>query len=256
MDLEEPLLGGLVPGRVVRVGDTVRRPAGPWTPTIHALLRHIRAKGFPAPEPLGLDEKGREVVSFLEGEVSNWPWPVALRGDGGLRAVAAMLRAYHAAVADFSPPAGAVWVDGATLPGADEIILHGDFGPYNLVWRGARIVGVIDWDLARPGKPLADAAWAAIHSVPLRGDADTRAMGFDQPPNRRARLATFAEAFGGVTPSQLLAEALAVQLAMMGLIERLGNAGLEPWAGHRRHGLVEGLRLEHQWLLQAAPTLA
>ena len=64
---EIPLAGGSMTA-VVRVGDTVRRAAGPWTPTIHALLRHVRAAGFTAaPEPLGLDEQGREILSFLPG---------------------------------------------------------------------------------------------------------------------------------------------------------------------------------------------
>jgi hypothetical protein len=26
---------------VVCVGDTVRRPSGPWTPAVHALLTHV-----------------------------------------------------------------------------------------------------------------------------------------------------------------------------------------------------------------------
>ncbi len=64
--------GAMTP--VVRVGDTVRRAAGPWTPTIHALLRHIRAAGFSAgPEPLGMDERGREILSFLRGRVATYP---------------------------------------------------------------------------------------------------------------------------------------------------------------------------------------
>ncbi len=47
----------------MRVGDTVRRAAGPWTPTIHALLRHLRASGLSmVPEPLGIDEQGREII--------------------------------------------------------------------------------------------------------------------------------------------------------------------------------------------------
>jgi hypothetical protein len=51
---------------VVRVGDTVRRTAGPWTPAVHALLRHVRAEGFTqVPEPRGLDEHGREVLSSM-----------------------------------------------------------------------------------------------------------------------------------------------------------------------------------------------
>jgi hypothetical protein len=34
------------PSQVVRHGDTILRPAQPWTPTIHALLRHLEAVGF------------------------------------------------------------------------------------------------------------------------------------------------------------------------------------------------------------------
>lgn len=46
-----------------RASVTVRREAGPWTPTIHAYLRHLRASGFTAaPEVLGLDERGREIL--------------------------------------------------------------------------------------------------------------------------------------------------------------------------------------------------
>lgn len=35
---EEPLRGGNS-AIVTRVGDTVRRPTGPWTPAVHLLLR-------------------------------------------------------------------------------------------------------------------------------------------------------------------------------------------------------------------------
>jgi hypothetical protein len=41
-----PLAGGNVSGGVVRVGDTVRRPAGFWTPAVHALLKHLHEAGF------------------------------------------------------------------------------------------------------------------------------------------------------------------------------------------------------------------
>ncbi|HKF74825.1 MAG TPA: hypothetical protein VKF59_01675 [Candidatus Dormibacteraeota bacterium] len=39
------LPGGFV-NAVVRVGSTVRRSTGPWTPAVHALLRHLEAAGF------------------------------------------------------------------------------------------------------------------------------------------------------------------------------------------------------------------
>jgi hypothetical protein len=70
---EIPLGGGNVSGGVVRVGDTVRRPAGPWTPALHALLTHLHDVGFRgAPRPLGIDEHGREVLTFIPGPVA-WP---------------------------------------------------------------------------------------------------------------------------------------------------------------------------------------
>ena len=64
---EEPLEGGNL-SVVVRVGETVRRPTGPWTPAVHALLDHLEAKGFPgSPRARGLDEQGREILTFLPG---------------------------------------------------------------------------------------------------------------------------------------------------------------------------------------------
>ncbi|MEU1283126.1 hypothetical protein [Kitasatospora sp. NPDC005856] len=67
-DEEVPLSGGNMSVGVVRVGDTVRRPAGPWTPAVHALLEHLHAVGFRAvPRPLGLDGQGREVLGLRTG---------------------------------------------------------------------------------------------------------------------------------------------------------------------------------------------
>jgi hypothetical protein len=61
---------------VVRVGDTVRRTAGPWTTAIHAFMRHPRASGFErVPEPLGIDGRGREVVSLIPGAPATYPLP-------------------------------------------------------------------------------------------------------------------------------------------------------------------------------------
>ncbi|MFF5229772.1 hypothetical protein [Dactylosporangium sp. NPDC000521] len=108
------LAGGFDNG-AVRVGDTVRRAAGVWTPAVHSLLRHLETAGFDrAPRALGLDDQGREVLSFLPGTVvgARRPWPGWVHSDDALRQVAGWLRDYHAAVATFVPPDGAVWRDG------------------------------------------------------------------------------------------------------------------------------------------------
>jgi hypothetical protein len=61
---EEVLLVGLESGRVMKIGGTVRREAGAWSETIHALLAQLNATGLACPRPLGLGEQGRETLSF------------------------------------------------------------------------------------------------------------------------------------------------------------------------------------------------
>jgi hypothetical protein len=70
----EPLVGdGVTPG-IVRIGDTVRRPVRPFTATIQAYLAHLRSVGFTgAPVPLGIDGQGREVLSYVPGDVPREP---------------------------------------------------------------------------------------------------------------------------------------------------------------------------------------
>src|SRR6185436_14241707 len=164
---EIPLEGGTVNDVVVRVGDTVRRSVGPWTPAVHALLRHLERAGFPySSRVLGFDAKGREVLRYIEGVTGNMPWPAALFTDEAVRDVARLVRGYHDAAASFVPPPGSVWrnTDRSLTPG--EIVRHGDLGTWNMIWRDGVLVGLIDWDFAEPGLAIIDAAYAAKHIVP------------------------------------------------------------------------------------------
>jgi hypothetical protein len=96
---EQPLDGGNV-GGAVRVGNTVRRAVGPWTPAVHALLAHLADKYLSgAPRPLGFDDRGREVLTFIAGETvgSRKPWPAWTHAEDTLDQVARWMRAYHQA---------------------------------------------------------------------------------------------------------------------------------------------------------------
>jgi len=75
-EVETPLVGdGVTPG-IVRVGDTVRRPTRPFTASVQTYLAHLKSRGFTAAlRPLGTDEQGREVLTFLPGEVPGEPVP-------------------------------------------------------------------------------------------------------------------------------------------------------------------------------------
>src|SRR5438067_11327286 len=96
--------GNIAP--VYRIGDTVRRATGPWTPAVHALLRHLERRGFEAaPRVLGTDDENRESLSYIEGFV---PFardiPAEIWSDEALAVAAALVRAYHDAVRSFEPP--------------------------------------------------------------------------------------------------------------------------------------------------------
>lgn len=75
-DQGAPLPGaGLGDRGLVRIGHTVRRPAGLWTSSVHDLLRYLPRSGFDAvPEPLGVDSAGREVLTYLPGRDQGWPF--------------------------------------------------------------------------------------------------------------------------------------------------------------------------------------
>jgi len=246
-ELGEPLYGGLEDGRVFRVGDTVRKPAGPWTDTLHAVLQHLQAVGFPSPRPLGRDSLGREMLSFLPGQAGLWPWPPALLATEGCRKVGELLRAYHRAVAGFVPPAPAIWRHGPQALRPGEIVLHGDFAPYNLVWQGEALTGVIDFELARPGLPIEDAAFAAIRLGPLRPDQALMRIGFPEGPDRGARLAAFAAGYGCALPA-LIAQIPKTQAAELERITGWGGEGREPWATFLAKGLDDAVRLEADWM--------
>lgn len=177
--------------RVVRVGDTVRRPAGPWTPTVHALLTHVRRAGVhEVPEPLGLDDQGRESLTFQPGVVGGYPLPDWLWAPEIVSGAGRLLRRFHDATTSFDRP-GAVW----QLPRHEpaEVICHNDVAPYNLVFVDGGLTGVIDLDTASPGPRIWDLAYLAYRLVPYVGDAGSAApVGSD----REARLDQLIAAYG------------------------------------------------------------
>jgi Phosphotransferase enzyme family len=195
VDYEIPLRGGNV-STVVRVGDTVRRNAGPWTPSVHALLRHLEQAGFTgSPRALGMDTQGREVLSYLAGECGEYPLKPYWVTDEALVTVATMLRMFHDAQAGFRPPTGAVWRSFGPPPPDAEVICHHDAAPHNVIWRPDGTLAMIDFDLASPGARIYDVAYAAWTWVPLFSDRDSVTLGWHRP-DRPRRLRLFADAYG------------------------------------------------------------
>lgn len=253
-EIEIPLKGGTVNEVIVRVGDTVRRSTGPWTPAVHALLRHLESAGFPySSRVLGVDAKGREVLGYIEGVTGNMPWPAVLFTDKGVVDVATLVCRYHDAVADFTPPAGSVWRNTDRPLASGEIMRHGDLGTWNMIWRDDELVGLIDWDFAEPGPAIIDAAYAAKHVVPLRDDAAASDIGWQAPPDRKHRLHLFCETYG-VTPSQLLGAVDAYHEISETRMRTFGAAGVQPWARFLT-GYMDDLQQDMAWLAEHKASL-
>jgi hypothetical protein len=165
---EETLAGGNTVG-AVRNGDVVHKRASPWTPTVHALLRHLEEAGFDgAPRALGFDDQGREMLTYLPGETigTRMPWPAWATDDSMLVQVGRWLRRLHDLTAGFVPPPGEQWFIGGTMqPGL--IIGHQDAAPYNAVVDGGTLLGFYDWDIAGPSTREWDLAFSMLPWVPL-----------------------------------------------------------------------------------------
>ncbi len=144
---EIPLNGGRITQGVVRKGDVVLRPACANAAFVHAVLRHLEEKNVgSAPRFLGMDERGREKTTFLEG----WsPRDLGWFSDEQCTAAARIIRTLHGALAGFHgcPP-------GLT-------VCHNDLSPCNFMFRDGLPYAVFDWDSAAFGAAMDDLAYAA-----------------------------------------------------------------------------------------------
>lgn len=243
----EDLSGGLT--EVVRIGGTVRRAAGDWTPTVQALLVHLRLVGFAgAPRAMGLDPEGREVLEFVDGVGPS-------HGDDELVGVGRLIAAFHRASSSFVEPPNPCWQFMVGAPRAGEVICHNDLSPDNTVYRPAGAPrAFVDWDLAAPAPPLWDLAWAAYRFVPLYDDATCERLGYPIP-SRPARLRILCDAYGLGDRQELLPTVCERIRVLYDTARTWGEAGRpgwrDVWADTRGEQWLGGLRYveaeRHLW---------
>jgi Phosphotransferase enzyme family len=176
-DRERPLSGGRTTAGVVRIGETVRRPARNNSEFVRRLLTHLAAAGFEgAPRHLGVDGEGRELFGFVPGTVpdeldSTLP-------DDTLAAAARLIRRFHDATA------------GSDLAGSREVVCHGDLSPCNFVFEGGIPVAIIDFDAAAPGARLDDLGYALFLWLNLGTAAKPPSRSFERSSTRSAGRST------------------------------------------------------------------
>jgi len=255
---------------VVRIGGTVRRPHQQQSWAVAGYLDHLERAGFDgSPRFLGRDDEGRDVLTFLEGDVAGDPPEPWATTEQLLVSVAVLLRRLHEASAGyladvaFAAPFGSVWhrdrlrVDaaGPALP-PPEIISHNDLTQQNVVVRDGVAVGLVDFDLAGPASRLLDVVNTAMWWVPLRNPADLAPhwQALDVP----ARLRMFADAYGLDHRGREQLVPLAIERAdagrarMRAAAEQLGGG----WARMWDEGVGDAILRRGEWLAARRSDLA
>ncbi len=263
---EAPLLGGDVTGGIVRIGDTVRRPRGPWSDSVASYLLHLEQVGFRAsPRFLGVDEQGRDVLEFVPGEVPSQPVVEAWAAtEEVLRAIAVLLKGLHEASASFAPPAESCWFGDdlsvdlpVELPPAPppDIVSHFDVTPQNVVFHSGLPVALIDFDLTRPGTRLQDVINTAMWWVPLfpPDDRDAAMVVGDVP----SRLAIFVNSYGLSADERTAFLDVAAEGATRTWHRMRANAEHRGggWARMWNEGVGDRILRRRAWLLENQPIL-
>lgn len=235
--------------RVVgRIGTTVVRRTGWWSPAVHDLLRYLEERGFAeSVRFLGLDGDGNEVLSYIEGTSGVDAWAEVVP-EAGLREYARLIRRYHDAVADYLPQPGLEWMTEPPGIGVGRIITHGDVGPWNTVWRDGRAVGLLDWDLAGPRPARYDVAYALEYTAPFRSDEEaTMWLAHPEPPDRARRMRVFAEAYGLTSTDGLVDAVIEEQEATLRTTLALAERGLHPHVEWVEDGFADAQQARIDW---------
>jgi hypothetical protein len=263
--VEIPLAGGDVTEGVVRVGDTVRRPVGPHSPLVHALLAHLELAGFEgAPRFLGIDGSGREVLSYIDGEVAGRPRPPWIADETRLASVGRLVRAYDDAAASFASPPDALPDtlpdDPPGIPPAPayppELIGHVDITPENVVFRDGRAHAVIDFDLAKPATRADEMLNAMLWWAPLSDprDVDPLLQHVDVPA--RARILADAYGLSGTDRERVIEVAVLRTRRSWHLMKQRAETHGGGWQRMWDEGVGDVIKRREAWLDRHATTLA
>lgn len=222
---EIPLLGGQLTPGIVRIGNTVRRPPKGHTSFVRDLLLFLEERGFPfAPRFWGIDDQGREILSYLQGQT--WSESGSQLSDDLLIQAAKAIRQYHDLTA------------GAQLSQEHEVVAHNELGPHNTIFQDGRLVGFIDWDDAAPGTRLRDLSNAIYNYVDVshwsRQSADEQAR----------RIHLMCEAYGWDDPLAIIND---FELDVQQALHNHEQAG--------RSGAIKIFAAEVVWMRQRAQEL-
>lgn len=181
-------------GKILTDGKVVCRPKNVWSNGVQKYLKHLHENGVTfVPYPLGFNESNEELVSYIEGDVSNYPLTSQFSSSEALVSAAKLLRKIHDTSVDFLEETSfSNWMLEAKRPA--QVMCHGDYAPYNVVMTSDRVTGVIDFDTTHPGPRRWDIAYAIYRWAPLKRPENPDSFGDLTEQANRAKL--FCDAYG------------------------------------------------------------
>ncbi|XAS77245.1 phosphotransferase [Dermatophilaceae bacterium Sec6.4] len=253
-DVEARLTGGMLTDGVVRVGNTVRRPMGDHSDLVHTVLRHLEQVGFTgAPRFLGVDEQGREMLTFVEGEVAGQPWPQWVADDDRAASVARLLRALDDAMRPLGLPAGTSqpvsWPGVPDRPGPPPSFLgHRDVAPENVVFRAGRAVSLIDFDLVRASSTVDEVTNLLVWWGGWAPPADREDAIRDLDPASRGRLLVDAYGLDDQLRQWVVPVAISTAQRTWYSMENRARTQGGGWATMWSDGIGDRIHRREQWL--------
>lgn len=234
--VDEQLPGGNI-NTVVRIGDTVRRPAPERAQFVADVLLHLEHCGWPgAPRFLGYDDDGHQILTYLDGHVAWEPaQPPDVWSRESLVRVTTLVRQFHDLTA------------GTRLAGDGEVVCHNDLSLANTVYRpepdGLRPVAFLDWDLAAPGRRIHDVARVCWQYAGL-GPGRIAAAGAGQ------LVRIICDTYGLDDRDALVETVLWWQDRCWRGIQAGANEGWAAMVGLRDSGAMDAVRAAHSWVAE------
>jgi thiamine kinase-like enzyme len=202
------------------------------------------------PVPIGTDDGGREVLSYITGETVGEaiPWPEWVWTEEMLAQIGRAAADYHRAVADFRPGEGARWQWEESLLRPDQIICHHDLAPYNVVVNDGQLTGLIDWDLAGPGTVRSELAFIAWQWIPLQHPWIARYFGWRSEPDYGRRLEILLDAYGLDNRQGFMVDVVARIAYNRDNILRRAAQGVEAYERLVEGGHISGMNMAIEFL--------
>lgn len=194
MENKDELVGGRV-GKIHKVDETVVRPANVWTPNVHKFLEFLHSEGANfVPKPLGISETNEEILTFMPGEVYNYPLPDELLSDNMIISVARLLLRFHKVSEKYVSHLKNTeqWMLPSISP--VEVMCHGDFAPYNVTIQNNKAIGIIDFDTLHPGSKMWDISYGIYRWVPFGNPDSPDSSGTLEEQIRKSKL--FLDTYG------------------------------------------------------------